>query len=106
MAYPRYGDDENGHPYQHDYTQEGSESPGESRRPEKVVSPYSRGARIRYGAFWFVITALLGISTVFGLMQGLTWQSLFVLVLAVFAGRYAWRIWSWQARHLWWFFIV
>src|SRR3981081_4497668 len=104
MTYPRYGYDENGHPYQQDYTQEGSESPGESRRPEQVILPYSHGARIRYGAYWSIITALLGISTVFGLMQGLTWQSLFAWVLAVFAGRYACRIWSWQARHLWWFF--
>jgi hypothetical protein len=67
--------------------------------------PYSHGKRAFYGLTWTIWTILLSIGGLTMLGQELIWAGLLGLALAGLTGRYAYRIWTWQARHLI-FFIV
>jgi hypothetical protein len=70
-----------------------------------VTAPYSDSKRIGYGllwAAWTVVLAIAGFGLLFG---GSVFSGPLSLVLAFFAGRYDYRIWSWQAKRLL-FFIV
>lgn len=70
-----------------------------------LATPYSDSKRIGYGllwATWTVVLAIAGFGLLFG---GSIFSGLLSLVLAFFAGRYDYRIWSWQAKRLL-FFIV
>lgn len=70
-----------------------------------IVRPYSNGKRILYGLLWTFWTTILTIGGFSLLSSGLVLYGLIALALAVLTGRYAWRIWTWQARTLI-FFIV
>lgn len=62
--------------------------------------PYSHGKRAGYGLLWAAWTALLAIAGFTGLFGDHIFTGLCVLVLAALAGRYDYRIWTWQARRL------
>jgi hypothetical protein len=62
--------------------------------------PYSPGKRAGYGLLWAVWTAVLAIAGFSALFGGQVLIGLFALVLAVLAGRYDYRIWTWRARRL------
>lgn len=62
--------------------------------------PYSHGRRAGYGSLWAAWTLLLTIAGFSGLFSGQILTGLFALVLAVLAGRYDYRIWTWRARRL------
>jgi hypothetical protein len=62
--------------------------------------PYSHGRRATYGLLWAAWTLVLTIAGFSGLFSGQILAGLFALVLAVLAGRYDYRIWTWRARRL------
>jgi hypothetical protein len=62
--------------------------------------PYSHGKRAGYGLLWAAWTALLTIAGFTGLFSDQILSGLLALVLAAFAGRYDYRIWTWRARRL------
>jgi hypothetical protein len=67
--------------------------------------PYSDGKRLAYGllwAGWTVVLTIAGFALLFG---GQILPGLIALVLAVVAGRYDYRIWTWRARRLLFFII-
>lgn len=66
---------------------------------------YGNGRRIGYGSLWVFWTVALVIAGFSMLSNGLALYGLIALAIAVLTGRYAWRIWTWQARRLI-FFIV
>ncbi|HEV7647452.1 MAG TPA: hypothetical protein VGP26_04760 [Actinophytocola sp.] len=80
-----------------------AQRPLESRQ-QTPVHPYSQGQRAFYGSTWTLWTILLfvGGMTLFG--QELIWQGLIALALCGLTVRYAYRIWTWQARRL--FFLI
>jgi hypothetical protein len=53
-----------------------------------------------YGLLWAAWTLVLTIAGFSGLFSGQILAGLFALVLAVLAGRYDYRIWTWRARRL------
>lgn len=67
--------------------------------------PYSHGRRAAYGVLWAGWTAVLLIAGFSGLFGGQILGGLLALVLAGLAGRYDYRIWTWQARRLLFFII-
>ncbi|GAB3136061.1 hypothetical protein GCM10027258_09510 [Amycolatopsis stemonae] len=67
--------------------------------------PYSEASRAGYGLLWTVWTVVLAIGGFVLLGHGSVFAGLVGLVLAALALRYAWRIWTWQAKRLI-FFIV
>lgn len=67
--------------------------------------PYSHGRRAGYGILWAGWTALLLIAGFVALFGGQVLGGLLALVLAGLAGRYDYRIWTWQARRLLFFII-
>ncbi len=79
--------------------------PGPSS-PNLPRSPYGQGRRLFYGMLWTGWTILLGLGGLFALPHGRTFLGGMVsLGLAVIAGRYAYRIWTWQAKRLVFFII-
>ncbi len=62
--------------------------------------PYSHGRRAGYGLLWAAWTLVLAVAGFSGLFSGQILTGLFALVLAVLAGRYDYRIWTWRARRL------
>lgn len=78
-------------------------APWEAPRPRS--RPYGAGRRLIYGLLWACWTLLL-LAAGFGtLFNGQIAPGLLGLVLATLAGRYDYRIWTWQARHLWFLII-
>ncbi|MEU4247747.1 hypothetical protein AB0F15_10070 [Amycolatopsis sp. NPDC026612] len=69
------------------------------------LRPYSEGKRAGYGLLWSAWTVLLTIGGFVQLANGSVLSGLVGLGLAALALRYAWRIWTWQAKRLI-FFIV
>lgn len=80
------------------------------------VRPYSSGKRAMYGIIWAIYTlggCLSGWHILFGGYQvsgrgmRLILLAFGVLLLAfgVLAGIYDYKIWTWRARHLWWFVV-
>lgn len=70
-----------------------------------LITPYSDSKRIGYGLLWAGWAVALTI-TGFGLLfDGSIFSGLLSLTLAFFAGRYDYRIWSWQAKRLIFFII-
>lgn len=68
--------------------------------------PYSEGKRLGYGLLWTGWTLLLGIAGIALLPHGATVLSgLIAFALAIVTGRYAYRIWTWQAKRLIFFII-
>jgi hypothetical protein len=75
------------------------------RQTRQGPLPYSQGKRACYGimwAFWTVVLAVIGISAV---AAGSFGRGLLALVLGFAAAAYDWRIWTWQAKHLWFLII-
>jgi len=70
-----------------------------------LTTPYRDSQRIGYGSLWAAWTVVLTIAGFGLLFSGSVFSGLLGLVLAFFAGRYDYRIWSWQAKRLL-FFIV
>ena len=69
-------------------------------------APYGQGRRLFYGILWTGWTVLLGLGGLFALPHGSTFLGgLLALALAVITGRYAYRIWTWQAKRLVFFII-
>ncbi|MEV6647207.1 hypothetical protein [Amycolatopsis sp. NPDC051371] len=69
------------------------------------VRPYSEGRRVGYGLLWTAWTVVLMIAGFTMMGQSTVFGGLLALALSALAGRYAWRIWTWQAKRLI-FFIV
>ena len=65
-----------------------------------LTTPYSDSKRIGYGLLWGAWTVALTIAGFGLLFGGSVFPGLLSLVLAFFAGRYDYRIWSWQAKRL------
>jgi hypothetical protein len=61
---------------------------------------YGNGKRVAYGLLWAGWTLVLLIGGLAALFGGQVLAGLIGLVLAVLAGRYDYRIWTWQARRL------
>lgn len=70
----------------------------------KLTTPYTPTKRATYGvlwAFWTVVLVMAGFNSILhNFLSGLV-----LLVLAAFAGRYDYRIWTYQARRLLFFII-
>lgn len=86
----------------HAMTQDSAMLPGDPQIPglPAPVLPYSHSKRVLYGALWAAWTAVLAIGGFAALFGGQVLAGLVALVLAVVAGRYDYRIWTWQARRL------
>ncbi|WP_329054451.1 hypothetical protein OG738_14845 [Amycolatopsis sp. NBC_01488] len=82
-----------------------SAEPQSPAGPGAEVRPYSEGRRVGYGLLWTAWTVVLAIGGFFQLGHGSVAGGLLCLALSALAGRYAWRIWTWQAKRLI-FFIV
>jgi hypothetical protein len=71
-----------------------------------IVSPYSEGKRFVYGLLWTGWTLLLAIAGFSLLPHGSTvFSGLIAFALVIITGRYAYRIWTWQAKRLIFFII-
>jgi hypothetical protein len=78
--------------------------PAVSFRP--AARPYSEGKRLFYGLVWTGWTLLLAIAGCSLLPHGSTiFSGLLAFALAIITGRYAYRIWTWQAKRLIFFII-
>lgn len=62
---------------------------------------YGNVRRVLYGSLWSFYTVLLVFSFFHFLSIGEIGTGLFSGVLALLIGNYAYRIWTWRARHLW-----
>jgi hypothetical protein len=67
--------------------------------------PYSQGKRAFYGITWAVWTVLLVIGAISAMSAGSAGMGLLMLGLGALTALYDWRIWTWQARHLWFLII-
>jgi len=66
-----------------------------------LATPYSEGKRLGYGLLWTGWTLLLGIAGVSLAPHGSTvFSGLIAFALAIVSGRYAYQIWTWQAKRL------
>jgi hypothetical protein len=75
------------------------------RQARQGPLPYSQGKRAFYGilwAFWTAVLLIAGISAVAASSAGI---GLLMLVLGIVTAAYDWRIWTWQAKHLWFLII-
>ena len=77
----------------------------EQARVREGIKPYTHGQRIGYGLLWALWTVVLAMAALTAFGKGSVFPGLIALALAYFAGRYDYRIWTWQARRLI-FFIV
>jgi hypothetical protein len=80
---------------------------GARQAPGPVAArlPYSNNRRVGYGLLWAGWTAVLVIAGFTGLFGGQILGGLVALALGALAGRYDYRIWTWQARRLLFFII-
>ena len=86
----------------------GSPSPGvhPGVTAPSATRPYTEGKRPFYGLLWTGWTLLLAIAGCSLLPHGSTiFSGLLAFALAVITGRYAYRIWTWQAKRLIFFII-
>jgi hypothetical protein len=71
----------------------------------RPAHPYSQGKRAFYGLTWTLWTIGL-VAAAFGMFNAsMVGSGLVMLALSGATGSYAYRIWTWQARHLWFFII-
>ena len=77
-------------------------SPGASGRPSTGVARagYGLGRRTIYGGLWAFYAAVLVIAG-FAALVGGNAVGLLTLAVGCAAAVYSYRIWTWQARHLW-----
>jgi hypothetical protein len=69
------------------------------------LRPYSQGKRAFYGLTWTFWTLALVIGAFTLLGHSMVGQGLLALALGAITLRYAYRIWTWQARRLIFFII-
>ena len=69
------------------------------------IKPYSQGKRIGYSLIWAFWTFAFGLGCISLMGQGSILVGFISGVLAFFAGRYTYNIWTYRAKRLW-FFIV
>lgn len=62
---------------------------------------YGNGRRVFYGGLWSFYTLLFAIGFVSLLSAGNVGAGFLSAGLALLTGIYAYRIWTWRARHLW-----
>jgi hypothetical protein len=67
--------------------------------------PYSQGKRAFYGIMWAIWTVLLFIGAFSAISAASVGTGLLMLAVGFVAAIYDWRIWSWQAKHLWFLII-
>jgi hypothetical protein len=67
--------------------------------------PYTEGKRALYGTLWAVWTVILLIGGISAMTAGSVGTGLLILLLGLLAATYDWRIWTWQATHLWFLII-
>jgi hypothetical protein len=79
-----------------------SAPPGHGAQTAPVArrAGYGNGTRVGYGLLWAGWTLVLLIGGLAALFGGQVLAGLIGLVLAALAGRYDYRIWTWQARRL------
>lgn len=65
---------------------------------------YGQGRRALYGVIWAAWTAVLVIGGFAALSSG-QFAGLLALALGALAGYYDFRIWTWQAKRLWFLII-
>jgi hypothetical protein len=73
---------------------------GAQTAPVARPAGYSNGKRVAYGLLWAGWTLALLVGSLVALFGAQVVAGLIGLVLAVLAGRYDYRIWTWQARRL------
>ena len=76
---------------------------------EGLIKPYSQFSRFAYGSWWTFITVVIAIASFGALFAGggggVLWGLFIGPALGFLAGRYAYRLWTWQARRLVFFII-
>jgi hypothetical protein len=77
----------------------------EQARIREGIKPYSNGKRIFYGLMWTWWSFAFTIGFLAACSAGSAVPILFFLVITPFLYRYAYRIWTWQARSLWFFWV-
>lgn len=75
-----------------------------STAPERTSTPYTPTKRLLYGSLWALWTGVLVIAGLGQLSQNVL-AALVILALGALAGRYDYRIWTYQARRLVFFII-
>jgi hypothetical protein len=76
-----------------------------AERPPAQFLPYGRGKRMFYGLLWSFWTFAFAYGGFILLATGHVAAGMACLVLSIIAGKYTHRIWTWQAKHLWFFII-
>lgn len=62
---------------------------------------YGNVRRVIYGSLWSFYTVIFAFAFFHFLSTGLSMTTLIIGGLALLMGNYAYRIWTWRARHLW-----
>ena len=62
---------------------------------------YGNVRRVFYGGLWSFYTVVLALAFFQLLSNGSFSSALLSAALGLFTGVYAYRIWTWRARHLW-----
>jgi Zn-dependent protease with chaperone function len=75
------------------------------RQQRQGPLPYSLGKRAFYGITWTVWTLLLFIGGISAMTAGSVAPALLMPLLGFLTATYAWRIWTWQAKRLWFLII-
>jgi|GEM_PF-4958854 len=68
--------------------------------------PYSYGKRFFYGSWWSLVATLFAISAFISMVHLAIVAAIVAVAGAWFLGNYAIRIWTWQAKHLVFLFII
>jgi hypothetical protein len=80
--------------------------PTRAQPQNKAPLPYSQGKRTFYGITWAIWTILLFTGGISAMSSGAVAAGLLAWILAALTAHYDWRIWSWQAKHLWFLIII
>lgn len=62
---------------------------------------YGNGRRVFYGGLWSLYTLVLALACIHFLSVGPFSAAFFSAVIGLLTSIYAYRIWTWRARHLW-----
>jgi len=76
---------------------------GQQDAIRRLTTPRMTGYRIFCGIFWGVVAVAFGIGAIANLVHPDLGEALIGLVIALLAGWYDYRIWTLQARRLWFF---
>jgi len=67
--------------------------------------PYSYASRFWYGIWWSFVAIVCALSAFISMVHLAVVAAIVAVAGAWFLGNYAIRIWTWQAKHLVFFFI-